>query len=107
MEANAKEELLALVERKAFDPVLAARQTRRSHTDRRRLEDVQRKTRSEVERYRHYSSARELLTNFKRDLSSEAAKKVHAELRSLGLPTIEDIREEFEERARSLGVHEG
>lgn len=106
MEADAKEQLLALVERKAFDPVLSASQPKHSHTDRRRLADVQRQTRTEVERYRHYASARELLTNFKRDLSSAAAQKVHAELRSLGLPTIEDIREEFEERARSLGVHE-
>jgi hypothetical protein len=35
--------------------------------------------------------------------SSAAAKKVHAELRSLNLPTIEDIRDQFERKARELG----
>jgi hypothetical protein len=44
-------------------------------------------------------------TPFKRDLSSTAAKKVHAELRNLKLPTIEDIRDEFEGKAHELGVH--
>jgi hypothetical protein len=44
------------------------------------------------------------VTNFRRDLESEPAKRIHAELRSLGLPTINDVREEFERRAEELGV---
>ena len=44
------------------------------------------------------------MSHFKRDLSSAPAKKVHAELRSLGLPTLEDVREPFERKARELGV---
>ena len=44
------------------------------------------------------------MTNFRRDLDSAPAKRIHAELRSLGLPTINDIREEFERHAEELGV---
>jgi hypothetical protein len=104
MTSDSRDELLRYLERKAFDPVLHAKAEGRSESEKRRLVDVQKRTRAEVERYHKYGSAQELVTNFKRDLSSEAAKKVHAELRSLGLPTIEDFREEFEQKARDLGV---
>lgn len=102
-----KGELLRLVEHKAFDPVMRAKPDGRSEAEQRKLEHVQRATRAEIDRYRAYASAEELVTNFKRDLSSGAAKKVHAELRSLRLPTIEDIKDEFERKARDLGVRAG
>jgi hypothetical protein len=100
-----KRELLELVERKAFDPVMRAKSDGRSEAEKKKLEHVKRATQAEIDRYRGYGSAEELVTNFKRDLSSGAAKKVHAELRSLKLPTIEDIRDEFERKARELGIH--
>jgi hypothetical protein len=79
----------------------------RSEAEKKELEHVQKATRAEIERYHGYRSAEEIVTNFKRDLTSAPAKKVHAELRHLHLPTIEDIREEFEEKARALGVSAG
>jgi predicted amidohydrolase YtcJ len=105
--ADEKRELVEFVVARAFEPVLRAKPDGRSDADRRRLEHVQRATRSEIERYRHYGSADEVAVNFRRDLSSEAAKKIHAELRRLHLPTIEDVRDEFEEKARELGVASG
>ena len=51
-----------------------------------------------------YGSAKEVVVNFKRDLDSEPARKVHAELKALGLPTVNDIRDEFESLAKELGV---
>ena len=104
MASNAQRELLNLVERKAFDPVMRAKPDGRSESERRKLQHVQAATRTEIERYRGYGSAEELVTNFRRDLSSDAAKKIHAELRSLGLPTIDDIREEFDRKAEELGA---
>jgi hypothetical protein len=104
MASKAMRQLLHLVELKAFDPVLRAKPDGRADIERKKLSYVQEATRAEVDRYRHYSSARQLVTNFKRDLDSEPAKKMHAELRSLGLPTIEDIRDEFERKAHELGV---
>lgn len=105
MPHDKKNELLHFLERKAFDPVLHARTDGRSDAEKKKLAHVQDATRAEIDRYHHYGSAEELVTNFKRDLSSEPAKKIHAELRSLDLPTIEDIRDEFERRAESLGIH--
>ena len=102
-----KKDLLQFVERKAFDPVMRAKPDGRSEAEKRKLEHVQRATRAEIDRYRSYGSAEELVTNFKRDLFSGAAKKVHAELRSLDLPTIEDIRDEFERKISELGVQAG
>jgi hypothetical protein len=101
--ASAKSELLDLLERKAFDPVLHAHKQPKSDADRRRLEH-QKATQAELTRYRNYDSAEEVVTNFKRDLHSEAAKRVHRELEELGLPTINDIEKEFLEKAAKLGV---
>jgi hypothetical protein len=104
MARDKKSELLHFLEREAFDPVLRARPDGRSEAEKKKLEHVQRATRAEVDRYRHYGSAQELVTNFRRDLSSAPAKKIHAELRSLDLPTIVDIRDAFDRRAEALGV---
>ena len=102
--ADAQHQLLDLLEREAFDPVLRARPDGQSEVDKRKLAEVQSKTRSEIDRFRGYGSAREVVTNFKRDLSSEPAKRVHRDLAALDLPTINDIRDRFEAKARDLGV---
>src|SRR4051794_14260065 len=104
MAKQSKQELVGFVIRKALDPVLRAKPDGKSEADKKNLERVQDATRSEIERYRKYGSAEEVVTNFKRDLHSSAAKKIHSELDQLGLPTINDIREEFEAKARDLGV---
>lgn len=44
------------------------------------------------------------MINFKRDLDSEPARKVHRELKDLGLPTIVDIKDEFLKLADELHV---
>lgn len=103
--ADARRQLLDLLEREAFDPVLHAKPEGRSETDKRKLAEVQDKTRSEIDRFRGYGSAREVVTNFKRDLSSEPAKKVHRELAALDLPTVNDVRDRFEAKARELNIN--
>lgn len=104
MAHDAREELVGYLRKRAFDPVLHARADGRSEADKRRLQDVQRRTREEIDRFEHYGSAHEVYLNFKRDLDSEPAKKVHAELKALGLPTINDVAGDFENEARKLGV---
>ncbi|HSV01809.1 MAG TPA: hypothetical protein VLI41_01265 [Phenylobacterium sp.] len=101
---DAKEHLVSYLKSRAFEPVLRARDDGRSETEKRKLSDVKKRTREEIDRFEHYGSAQEVYVNFKRDLDSEPAKKVHAELRSLGLPTINDIAGDFENEARKLGV---
>jgi hypothetical protein len=101
---DAREKLVDFVTRHAFDPVLKAQAEGRPEAEKRKLDHVQKATRSEIERYHGYGSAKEVVVNFKRDLGSEPARKVHAELKTLGLPTVDDIRDEFESLAKELGV---
>jgi hypothetical protein len=104
MPADKKRQLAEFVIEKAFEPVMRARPDGRSDTDRRALQHVQAATKAEIDRYRHYESAAEVVTNFRRDLNSSAAKKIQAQLRKLRLPTVEDIRREFEAKAHQLGI---
>ena len=104
--SNAKKHLVDFLIERAFEPVLRAKSEGRSDPEKRKLEHVQDATRKEIERFRNYGSAEEVVTNFRRDLDSEPAKRIHRELKSLGMPTLNDIRDEFETKARELGVKE-
>jgi hypothetical protein len=104
MTKNAKSELTDFLVHRAFEPVLEARPDGRSEADKKKLKDVQDATRSEIERYRKYGSADEVVLNFERDLDSGPAKKVHAELKALHLPTLNDLRDQFERKAHDLGL---
>jgi hypothetical protein len=104
MASDTKHQLTEFVIDRAFEPVMRARSDGRPDADRKMLQHLQQATRAEIERYRHYRSAAEVITNFKRDLTSEPAKKVHSQLRRLRLPTLEDIKDEFESKARDLGA---
>lgn len=101
---RAQHELAEFIIGKAFDPVMRAKSDGKTDADRRTLEHVKQATEAEIERYRNYGSAQEVATNFKRDLRSPAAKKMHARLRHLHLPTVEDIEDEVEQKAGELGV---
>lgn len=104
MPDDAKKKLVDFIVSRVLDPVLRAKADGLSDTERQKLEQVQNATRAEIERYRDYGSAREVVVNFKRDLASRPARKVHADLRALHLPILNDIRDEFEAKARELGI---
>ena len=104
MSDSKKDELVRFLVERAFKPVLNAKPKNHSEAEQKKLEHVQKATRAEIERFHKYRSAQDVVTNFRRDLDSEPAKRIHAELRSLGLPTLNDIREEFERRADELDV---
>ncbi len=104
MTSDARRELVQFLEKKAFEPVLRAKPDAYPESKRRELDHVQQATRAEIERFRHYRSAEEVVLNFKRDLSSDKAKKVHRELEDLNLPTIEQYRDEFLKLAQDLNV---
>lgn len=101
---DAKERLIRLLERRAWNPVLKASPKGRDKADVKRLERVQKKTGTQRDRYWHYRSAGEVLKRFKGDLSSAAAKKTNADLHTLGLPTQADIADEFQALADRLKV---
>lgn len=105
-DSKAREKLLDLIDKKAFDPVLNASPDKySSESDKKKLRDVQETTRSTQRSYHDkYKTAQAVVENFHSDLNSEAAKKVHHELRDLGLPTLNDIKDEFDQLADKLGV---
>lgn len=98
-------ELVDFLKRRVFEPVMRADESGRSDAEKRKLQDVKDATRSEIERFENYDSAEEVVVNFKRDLNSEPAEKIHRESRALDLPTLNDIRREFEDKARDLGLN--
>lgn len=101
---DAQHKLLAFLDRKAFEPVMRARPESYPESQRAKLKEVQDATRAEQERYRHYGSARKIVEMFKDDLASAPARKIHRGLHQLGLPTIEELRDEFEHLAEEFGV---
>lgn len=104
MTSDAKRRLLQFLEEKTFEPVLRAKPDGYPESKRRELDHVQKATRAEIERFRRYGSASEVVLNFKRDLCSAKAKKVHRELEELNLPTIEQCRDEFLRLAQEFNV---
>ncbi|HTI85593.1 MAG TPA: hypothetical protein VL966_03235 [Alphaproteobacteria bacterium] len=105
MADTAKDKLVDFLERRAFDPVLKAKPEHYPEPRRGKLEDVQRRTRTEVERFHGYGSARDVVVNFLNDLDSEPAQRIHRELHALGLPTLNDIEDEFMKLADDLHVN--
>jgi hypothetical protein len=99
MASPSKQTLVHFLEQKAFQPVLRADPAKYPENKRAVLKDMQGRTETEIERFKRYGSADEVITNLRRDLNSAPAKKVHQALRDLGLPTLPDLRDEFEELA--------
>ena len=91
---------------KAFDPELkASPDDYESDTDKDKLRDLQQTTRNTQESYhRKYESAEKVRRMFHNDLNSDAAKKVHRDLKDLGFPTLNDIEAEFGRLADELDV---
>ena len=74
-----REKLLDFLDSRVFDPVLEASPEDYNEKDRKKLKDVIQVTRSTKQRYHQsYQTAREVVENFKADMSSEAAKKVQS-----------------------------
>jgi hypothetical protein len=90
-----KAELLKFLDSHVFNPILQASPDGYSEADKKKLDDVQQRTKSEKERFHHYSSAKEVIDNYKSDLHSSTAKRVNSELEKLKLPTLPSIKEEF------------
>lgn len=90
-----KADLLKFLDHHVFDPILKASAEGYNDADRRKLKDVQDRTRSEKERFHHYGSAQDILDNYKSDLHSSTAKRVNSELEKLKLPTLPSVKQEF------------
>ncbi len=94
-----KNELVQFLNHRVFDKILAAKPNDYKESQREDLSYVQRATRDEKSRYEHYGSAEEVVNMFNDDLRSENAKPVNSRLRELGLPRLEDVKDEFLRKA--------
>lgn len=94
-----KDELVRFLDERVFNPILHASADRYSGKEREALQYVQDRTKSEKDRYHHYSSTDEVVRMYKDDLHSENAREVNRKLHELGLPRLADVREEFERKA--------
>ena len=104
-EKENRDKLLEFLDQRAFEPVLQASKEKYPADQRKMLKDVQSTTKSTQKRYHNkYDSPQEIYNNFKNDLSSASAQAVHQQLQQLGLPTLKDIRSDFEKLANDLGV---
>lgn len=104
-ESSAREKLVDLLDRKVFRPILDASPDRYSGADRERFEDVREKTERTREKYRkEYGSAEKVYEMYRNDLSSEPAQRVTHDSHRLDLPALEDVKDEFAELARDVGV---
>ena len=75
---HAREKLLDLLDKKAFDPVLkASPDNYTKESDKKKLQELQATTRSTQQSYHEkYKTAKDVLDNFRSDLNSHAAQKV-------------------------------
>jgi hypothetical protein len=103
---DARQELVDLLNEKVFNPILDASPDKyKSDADRQKLEDLQSTTRSTQESYeKRYKTAEKVVEMYRDDLSSDSAEKVQKASRELGLPTLDDVKGQFEKKARELGV---
>lgn len=90
-----KTELVEFLNRRVFDPILRAGTSGRSEHEKKELEEVQEKTRTEQQRFRDYPSAEKVVEMYRSDLHSENAKPVNAKLKRLDLPILADVEDEF------------
>lgn len=107
MAENAREQLLDLLDRRVFDPILSrSADDLDSEGQKDKLRDVQSSTRSTKHRYHeNYESAQRVRDMFHGDLSaSGTARRIQDESRQLGLPTLDDVRDDFDSLCDKLHV---
>ena len=96
--------LFEFLDEHAFRPVLAATPERLPEEQRAALRSVQAETRRERERFARGGTATEIYRAYHEELEAPGAADRHRRLRELDLPTLEDVRIDFEQMAGDLGV---
>ena len=103
-DTDARNQLVDFIAHRIFYPLLMVDRAGRHKA---MIEQVQAATRAKIDRLRSYGSAAEVIDSFERDLRSGPAQDITCELKLLHLPVIDDLRDEFERKARELGFEPG
>lgn len=105
MANDKRKQLLDFIDKHAFDVVLKANPNKYSDEDKKKLEDIQRKTKNEQKQFHDdFINPEDVKKGFLSDVRSGAAKKVNDELKHLKLPTLPDIKDDFMALCDKLSV---
>ena len=103
-ERDVARRLFDYLDEHAFRPVLEAEAEHYPAAQREALALAQRETRREREQLLHAASAAVVYRAFHAQIASPEATARYARLRELDLPTLEDLRIDFEQMAADLGL---
>lgn len=99
--------LVSFLDEHVFDPVLRARAEDLPAGKRAALLEMQQAMRRERTRFHGYSSAAQVYREFHDDVNSQDERARQRTLHDLGLPTLADVRIDFEQMARDLELFDG
>ena len=99
-------QLLAFLDKKAFDPILStSRDNFKSEILQREFDNVKKSTESEKHRFHdQYQTAAEIKSNYLSDLNSKTAHRKNKELQDLGLPQLPQFKDDFINLCNRLGI---
>jgi hypothetical protein len=101
---DARKELIDFIDKKAFDKILKTSPDDYEGKNKEAAEEVIKKTKAEQKKFHGYKSAEEVKKNFLENVHSKPAKKLNKEIEHLGLPTLPQLKEDFEKLADKLEV---
>lgn len=90
-----KTELLHFLDKHIFHRILHASERDLGTKQREDLDDLKKRTEAAMARFHGYDSAERIVTMYKEDVHSEAARPLNARLQDLGLPRMVDVQDEF------------
>jgi len=97
--------LLAFLDRELFNPILnTPRHHFRTKEDLQRFDGARRKAEEERRRYHLCPTAQDIKESFLNDLQSRTSERLSENLRYLGLPTYEDVRDDFLKLCETYGL---
>lgn len=101
---DAKDELVKFIDKEAFDVIIKTSSDKFEGKERENFEEIKRKTEKEKEKFHHYKTAKDVKKNFLQNVRSKPAQKLDKDLKKFKLPTLPDVKDEFEKLCDKLEV---
>jgi hypothetical protein len=101
---DVRQRLLGYLDEHAFDPVLHARPEEHPQNEQGKLTEIQQMVRDERARFQNCRSAADVYRQFEDEVRSDVHRETVREFRELHLPTLDDIRLDFQQMAGELGL---
>jgi hypothetical protein len=102
---DARKELPDFIDKKAFDVILNTSSDKYQGKEREDLQHIKEKTENEKRKFHEdYTRAEDVKKNFLQDVRSEPAGKLNKDIKRLGLPTLPELKDDFEKLCDKLNV---